>query len=607
MKQKSTAKKKTAVRKTAAKKEMPQKTGEPVILTLPKSLTVKYLADLLGISPVEAIKRLMRRGVMAAVNQAIDYETAAAVVAELGHQPEPEPEPETPIVSKESKITKKEAKGQKPRPPVVTILGHVDHGKTSLLDAIRLSNVAAGEAGEITQHIGAYQVTVNDQSITFVDTPGHEAFTAMRARGASITDIAILVIAADDGIMPQTIEAIHHIQAAEVPIIVAINKIDKPNADIERVKQQLTEHNLVIEDWGGDVIAVPISAKIGEGIQELLENILVVAEVAEFKANPKVPASGVVIESKLDSSKGTLATLLIQKGTLNMGNIVVVANARYGKVKAMFDHEGKRIKSAGPSVPVEIMGLGEVAQAGDLFTVVGDERKARAIVDEFKSQQQIQKAKSPTLDDISTQIRSGEAKGLNLIIKVDVQGSIDPIKSSLEQLENEEVKVRVIHAGSAGITESDVMLAIASGAVIIGFNVRPDPRVLRLAETEGVEIRSYEIIYKLIEDIEKTLTGMLEPTYTDVTDGHAEVRDIFKVRAGKIAGCYIIDGKATKTCLAKVLRNDEPIYESQVSSLKHFKNDVSEMVAGNECGIGVEGFSDFVVGDIVELYHKEKQ
>lgn len=600
-------KQKSAAKKTASKKAGSTGKEENAVLTLPKSITVKQLADLVGVSPIEAIKRLMKRGVMAAVNQAIDYETAAAVAAEMGFETELEREIETLVTGRETRITKKEAKGLKPRPPVVTILGHVDHGKTSLLDAIRLSNVIANEAGDITQHIGAYQVTVNDQTITFIDTPGHEAFTAMRARGASITDIAVLVIAADDGVMPQTVEAIDHIRAAEVPIIVAINKVDKPDADIERVKQQLTEYNLVIEEWGGDVIAAPVSAKIGQGIQELLENILVVAEMAELKANPRVPAQGVVIESKLDSTKGTLATLLVQKGTLNIGNIVVVANSHWGKVKAMFDYDGNRIKSAGPSMPVEIMGLSEVVQAGEHFRVVADERKARSIVDEYKAQQQIQRAKSATLDGVSAQIRNGEAKGLNLIVKTDVQGSIGPVTASLEQLETEELKVRVIHSGSGGITESDIMLAVASGAVIVGFNVRPDARIVRLAEAEGVEIRTYDIIYKLIEDVEKTMKGMLEPTYAEVIDGHAEVRALFKVRGGKIAGCYIIDGKAARSCQARVMRNDEMIHESQLSSLKHFKDDVSELTSGNECGVGVEGFSDFAVGDIIEFYHMEKQ
>lgn len=590
-------KKKAAAGKTAEEKRS---------IVLPKSLTVSHLADLLGISPIETIKRLMRRGVMASVNQAVDYDTASAVAAELGFEPEVEQDDDVQVAV-ETPVTKKEAKALKPRPPVITILGHVDHGKTSLLDAIRHSNVTASEAGEITQHIGAYQVKVNEQQITFIDTPGHEAFTAMRARGARITDIAVLVVAADDGIMPQTIEAIDHIRAAEVPLIVAINKIDKPNADVERVKQQLTEHNLVIEEWGGDVIAIPLSAKTGEGLDDLLEHILIVSEIAELRANPKAPASGVVIESNLNSTRGTLATLLIQRGTLEVGNIVVVAGTHSGKIKAMFDHEGKRVKSAGPSVPVEIMGLGEVAQAGDTFTVAANERKARAIVEEARAQQQILKAKSPTLDDVSAQIRSGESKGINLILKADVQGSIDPIRGSLVKLENEEVKVRVIHSGSGTITESDIMLALASNAVIIGFNTRAEPRVERLAESEGVEIRTYQIIYKLIEDIEKTMTGMLEPVYVDVVDGHAEVRALFKVKGGMIAGSYIIDGKANKTNLARVLRKGEMLHESQVSSLKHFKDDVSEMPAGSECGIGVEGFSHFAEGDIIELYHREKQ
>jgi len=606
MRQRS-AKKKSTSASPVKKKVAASKAAEdnsPIVL--PKSLTVKHLADLLDISPIETIKRLMRRGVMASINQAVDYETAAAVVVEMGREPELEQEVET-SVAKDAPVSKKEAKAQKLRPPVVTILGHVDHGKTSLLDAIRHSNVTASEAGEITQHIGAYQVLVGEQEITFIDTPGHEAFTSMRARGARITDIAILVIAADDGIMPQTIEAINHVKAAEVPILVAINKIDKPNADVDRVKQQLTEHNLVIEEWGGDIIAIPLSAKTGEGIQDLLEHILIVAEMAELKANPKLSASGVVIESKLDNTRGTLVTLLVQKGTLNISNVVLAADACWGKVKAMFDYDGKRIKSAGPSMPVEIMGFSEVPQAGDPFTVVANEKKAREIVDDYRAKQQAEKAKAPTLDDVSAQIRSGETKGVNLILKADVQGSIDPIKNSLEQLENDEVKVRVIHDGSGSITESDIMLAVASNSVIIGFNTRAEPRVVRVAETEGVEIRTYQIIYKLIEDIEKTVTGMLEPTYVDVIDGHIEVRATFKVKGGNIAGCYVTDGKVKKNSLARVMRGGELIHEAEVNSLKHFKNDASEMVAGNECGVGVEGFSDFVVGDTIEFYHKEKQ
>jgi translation initiation factor IF-2 len=575
-------------------------------IALPRSLTVKHLADLLGITPIEVIKRLMRRGVMASINQAIDYDSAAAIAKDLGRKPEFRPEEEAPMV-KQMPVSSLKAKGQKPRPAVVTILGHVDHGKTSLLDAIRHSNVADGEAGGITQHIGAYQVMVNGQKITFIDTPGHEAFTAMRARGAEVTDIAVLVIAADDGIMPQTREAIDHARAAKVPILVAITKIDKTNADIERVKQQLAEHNLLIEDWGGDVIAIPVSAKTGEGLPDLLEHLLILAELAELTANPDTPAGGVVLEARLDNTRGPLTTLLVQKGTLKIGDTILVASAHWGKIKAMFDHDGKPVKSAGPSAPVEIMGLSKVPFAGDIFTVVADERKARARVEEFQAEQQIHTGKSPTLDDISSQIRAGATKGLDLIIKTDVDGSIKPIRRSLERLENEEVKVRIIHAGSGSITESDVMLAVASKAIIIGFNTRPEPRVKQLADSAGVEIRDYQIIYRLIEDIEKTITGMLEPTYIDLIEGHAEVRATFAVKSGKIAGCYITDGKIRRASLARVLRNRQAVHESSVSSLKHFKENVTEMPAGSECGIGIEGFSDFAIGDIIEFYCKEKQ
>ncbi|MCL0102597.1 translation initiation factor IF-2 [Dehalococcoidia bacterium] len=575
-------------------------------IALPRSLTVKHLADLLGTTPIEVIKRLMRRGVMASINQAVDYDTAAAIASDLGRKPELQPEEKAPV-AKRMPVSSRKAKGQKPRPAVVTILGHVDHGKTSLLDAIRHSKVADGEVGEITQHIGAYQVTVDGQKITFIDTPGHEAFTAMRARGAEVTDIAVLVIAADDGIMPQTREAIDHARSAKVPIIVAINKIDKANADIERVKQQLAEHNLLIEDWGGDVIAIPVSAKTGEGLPDLLEHILILAELAELTANPDTPAGGVVLEAKLDNTRGPLTTLLVQKGTIRIGDTILVASAHWGKIKAMFDHEGKPVKSAGPSVPVEIMGLSKVPFAGDTFTVVANERKARARVEEFQAEQQILTGKSPTLDDISSQIRAGATKGLDLIIKTDVDGSIEPIRRSLERLENEEVAVRIIHAGSGSITESDVMLGVASKAIIIGFNTRPEPRVKQLADSAGVEIRAYQIIYRLIEDIEKTITGMLEPTYIDVLEGHAEVRASFAVKPGKIAGCYVTDGKVSRGSLARVLRSGEAVHESRVSSLKHFKENVPDMSAGSECGIGIEGFSDFTIGDIIEFYRKEKQ
>jgi translation initiation factor IF-2 len=547
---------------------------------------------------------------MASINQAIDYDSAAAIAKDMGRKPEPQPESrECRVESQESGTpdSRLKVKGQKPRPPVVTILGHVDHGKTSLLDAIRHTNVADGEVGGITQHIGAYQVTVDGQRITFIDTPGHEAFTAMRARGAEVTDIAVLVIAADDGIMPQTKEAIDHARAAKVPIVVAINKIDKANADIDRVKQQLAEHNLLIEDWGGDVIAIPVSAKTREGLPNLLESLLIVAEIEELTADPNSPASGVILEARLDNTRGPLTTLLVQKGTVRIGDTILVANAHWGKIKAMFDHEGKPVKSAGPSVPVEIMGLSKVPFAGDTFTIVANEREARASVEKFQAEQRIRTGKSPTLDDISSQIRAGAGKGLDLIIKTDVDGSIEPIRRSLERLENEKVKVRIIHAGSGSITESDVMLAIASKAIIIGFNTRPEPRVKYLADSAGVEIRSYQIIYRLIDEIEKTIAGMLEPAYIDVLEGHAEVRATFAVRGGRIAGCYITDGKVSRGSLARVLRKGELVHESRVSSLKHFKENVTEMSAGSECGIGIEGFSDFAIGDIIEFYRKEKQ
>ncbi len=578
-------------------------------VTIPNSVTVKQLADILSISSVEAIKYLMRRGIMANVNQVIEYEDAAAVAIDLGRIPSPQQEEQKETVGTPAKVTlsKKEAKALKPRPPVVTVLGHVDHGKTSLLDAVRKTNVVEGEAGAITQHIGAYQVIVDEQPITFIDTPGHEAFTAMRARGASITDIAVLVIAAEDGIMPQTLEAIDHVKAAGVPILVAINKIDKPNADPDRVKQQLTEQGLVIEEWGGDVIAVPLSAKTGEGISDLLENILLVAEMAELKANPNLPAKGVIVEAKMDNTKGSLATLLVQGGTLHAADTVVVGNTYWGRIKAMFDDKGERISEAGPSQPVEIMGLGGIPQAGDAFAVVPNEHEARDIIEKFQAEQQAHKPKGPSLDDLSSQIRAGEAKGINLILKADVQGSIEPIRSSLERLQNDEVRIGIVHSGSGNITESDVMLALASDAIIVGFNARIEPRAKKLADSEGIEIRSYQIIYKLIEDMEKTVTGMLEPTYIDVIEGHAEVRALFKVKSVTVAGCYILDGKATSTSLVRVTRGGKVIHESSVSSLKHFKDNVKEMPAASECGIGVEGFSDFEVGDILELYHKEKQ
>jgi translation initiation factor IF-2 len=570
-------------------------------ITLPKTLTVKQLAELLGISAIEVIKALMRNGVMAALNQAISYDDAALVATNFGYQPQEKAE-ESRGVTKYG-LVEAEVEALIPRPPVVTILGHVDHGKTTLLDAIRQSNIVAGEVGAITQHIGAYQVEVEGNKITFIDTPGHEAFTAMRARGAEVTDIAVLVVAADDGVMPQTIEAIDHARAAGVPIVVAINKIDKPDANVERVKRQLAEQGLVIEEWGGEVICVPISAKNREGISELLENLLLVAEMEEFKANPKRAAIGAILEAKLDSTKGVMATILVQTGTLKVGDTFIVGNT-WGRVKAMFNDRGNRVKKAEPSMPAEVLGLEGIPQAGDILRVVKDEREARTL---SARQQQEAKPTTLTLSEVYSQVKQGETKGLNLILKADVQGSIEPIKSSLERLETEQVKLRIIHSGSGTITESDVMLAIAAKGIIIGFNTRPEPGAKRLAEAEGVEIRNYNIIYELIQDIEKALAGIIEPTYVEAIEGHAQVRATFVVRGGKVAGVFVIDGKLTRGAPARVLRNGQIVHESNISSLKHFKEQVREMSAGAECGVGIDGFSDFELGDIIEIYRREKR
>ena len=571
---------------------------------IPRRLTVKQLADILKASPIDIIKALMRNGVMAGINQVIDYETAAIVAGDLGF--EAREEKLAPVGAAKKPRVAEEGKALKLRPPVVTIMGHVDHGKTKLLDAIRKTNVVDTEAGSITQHIGAYQVEVHGQKITFLDTPGHEAFTAMRARGAQATDIAVLVVAADDGVMPQTLEAINHARAAGVPIVVAINKIDKPTANVDRVKQQLADNGVVIEEWGGDVISVPVSAKRGDGIPDLLENLLIVAEIQELKADPTRPAFGVVIEAKLDSSKGTLATVLVQSGTLEIGDYVVVGDI-WGKVKAMFDDKGKRVRKAEPSTPVGVLGLSSVPQAGDTLTVVSSEKEARAEVERRQKERERSGIfKAPKLSNLFAQIQAGNVKELNIILKTDVQGSIEPIRDSLERLGGGEVKVRIVHYGSGSITENDVLLAIASKGIIIGFNTRPEPGAKRLADLEGVDIRSYQVIYSLVEDVEKALAGMLEPTYVDVIEGHGEVRATFNVRQGRIAGVYVTDGKISRGALARVLRKGQSVFEGQISSLKHFKENVREIAAGFECGMGIEGFSEFEVGDVIETYKKEK-
>jgi len=582
---------------------------------IPSTLTVKDLSEILRISPVEVIKELIKSGIMASINQVIDFDTAAIVAHDLGFEPEPVAPSEIVIISEELESAevaapdKEDTENLQPRPPVVTIMGHVDHGKTSLLDVIRESNITAGEAGGMTQHIGAYQVKVNDQRITFLDTPGHEAFTAMRARGGRSADIAILVVAADDGVMPQTIEAIDHAKAANTPIIVAMNKMDLAGANPDHVKQQLSEHGLVIEEWGGDVICVPVSAKTHEGISTLLENILVVAEVADLKANPDRMARGVVVEAEMDTTRGPMATILVQKGTLNQGDVVLVGDT-WGKVKAMFNEHGRRVKSAGPAVPAKVLGLSIVPLAGDPVIEVKDERTARAVVFEKQRQRDaaaFRERRSLSLDTLFGQISAGKVKELNIILKTDVQGSIEPIRNSLERLSNEEIRVKMIHSASGNVTESDINLAVASHGIVFGFNTRPEQGARRLAAIEGVDVRHYSIIYELIEDVERALKGLREPTYQDVIDGHAEIRQIFKVtRTGNIAGCFVRDGVVRRNALVRVQRGSEVIGESDISALRRFKDDAREVQSGYECGISLVNFDDFKEGDVMEFYHRER-
>ncbi len=581
---------------------------------IPAALTVKQLAELLQVSYVDAIKRLMRRGVMANVNQVLEYSVAATVATDYGYEVRMEP-PATRKAGRIAEIRRKrqlqtaeESGGLKPRPPVVTIMGHVNHGKTRLLDTIRQTNVMDQEAGGITQHIGAYQVEVNGQRITFLDTPGHEAFTAMRARGAQVTDITILVVAADDGVMPQTLEAIDHARAAGVPIVVAINKIDRPEANPDLVKQQLADAGLLIEEWSGDTVCVQISAREKIGIDELLSNLMVVAEVEELKADPSRPAEGVVIEAEMDRFRGPLGTVLVHSGTLRLGDTVVVGDA-WGRVKAMFNDAGKRVKKAGPSTPVEVLGLNGVPQVGDVLTVTADERQAQSLIEKNRSEREREQAtpRAVNLSNVYEQLSDGRVKELNIVLKADVQGSIEPIRTSLEQIAEEEVKVRVIHSGTGNVTESDLMLAIASKAVIIGFNTGSETGARRLAELESVSIRHYDVIYNLVDDIAKALKGMLEPTYVEVIEGHAEVRAIFSLsRREKVAGAYVTEGRMVRGASIRVLRDGQVVHESIVSSLRRFKEDAREVATGYECGVGVRGFTDFEVGDVLEVFRTEE-
>lgn len=568
-------------------------------------ITVKEFADKLGKPVAEVIKALIFTGIMAGINQEIDFETAEKAAKRL----------EIDIVKiKDDASGISDEKEEdlldinlEKRPPIVTVMGHVDHGKTSLLDAIRKAKVTESEAGGITQHIGAYTITINGEKITFLDTPGHEAFTAMRARGAQVTDIVILVVAADDGIMPQTAEAINHCKAANVPMIVAINKIDVEGANIERVKQELTEYGLVAEEWGGDTICVPVSAKQRIGIDELLEMVLLTAEVEELKADANRRAAGTVIESELDKGRGPVATLLVQKGTLNVGDSILVGST-YGRIRAMFDDKGKKIKSAGPSIPVEVLGLSEVPQAGDKFHVVKDEKTARGMAEarKIKERSLQQSTMRVSLEDLYSQVKEGKIKELPIIIKADVQGSIEALKGTLEKLSTDEIKVRVIHGGVGAITETDISLAAASNAVVIGFNVRPDNNAQVLAEKEKVYVKTYRVIYHAVDDIKAAMIGMLAPEIKEVVQGRVEIRQTYKVSAiGTIAGCYVLNGKITRNSEIRLLRDGVIIHEGKLASLKRFKDDVKEVLAGFECGLSIEKFNEIKEGDIIEAYVME--
>ena len=584
-----------------------ERAKKQIVVKVGDEITVGELASRLKVTAAEVIKKLFLYGIMASINEVIDFDTAEIVATELGAKVEKEV-----VVTIEDKIiddSEDDEANLIPRSPVVCVMGHVDHGKTSLLDAIRHTSVTSTESGGITQHIGAYRVNLDGEEITFLDTPGHAAFTSMRARGAMATDIAILVVAADDGIMPQTIEAINHAKAAGIQVVVAINKMDKPDVNPDRILQQLTEHEIVPEEWGGDTICVPVSAKTGMNIDKLLESVLLIAEMKELKANPNRKAKGIVIEAKLDKGRGPVATLLVQNGTLKSGDIIVAGTA-VGRVRVMTDYKGKKIDEAGPSVPVEIAGLAEAPNAGDAFDAVSDERLARELVEQRKQQEkeaQFNSVQKVTLDNLFSTIEAGEMKELNIIVKADVQGSVEAVKQSLEKLSNEEVRVRVIHGGVGAVNESDVMLAHASNAIIIGFHVRPDPVAAANAERDHVEMRMYMVIYDCIEDVEAAIKGMLAPKYRDVELGRIEVRSTFKISSvGTIAGCYVLNGKVQRNAKIRVVREGIVIAEDEIDSLRRFKDDVKEVASGYECGIGLCKFNDIKEGDIFEAYITEE-
>ena len=596
------------VKKAKEKEVSAIKIEKAVINT--EMIPLKVLSEKIGITAAEITKRLFKEGIMKTINDSIDFDTAAFIADDIGVELELKLDKTAEdVLSEGFDEGVEDSVNLVTRPPVVTVMGHVDHGKTSLLDKIRKANVTAGEAGGITQHIGAYQVTLNGNTITFLDTPGHAAFTAMRARGAEVTDIAVLVVAADDGIMPQTVEAINHAKAANVPIIVAVNKIDKPEANVERVKTQLAENGLLPEEWGGDAILCPVSAKTGQGIEELLTNINLVAEIKELKANPNRKAKGVVIEAKLDQSKGPIATILVQNGTLKVSDSVI-AGLVTGKIRAMVDDKGRRVTSAGPSMPVSIMGLDEVPNAGDILYAVEQEKLIKLVAEERKNKERENMIKSSgkvTLDDVFNRIAEGEIKGLNMIVKADVQGSVEAVKQSMEKLSNDQVRVNVIHAAAGAIKESDIMLAESSNAIIIGFNVRPDSNAKQIAERSGVDIKLYRVIYEAIEDVEKALKGMLAPKFSEVYLGKAEVREVFKISGvGQVAGCYVTEGKILRNGKLRIYRDDVMICEGNVNQLKRFKDDVKEVAQGYECGISIEKFNDIKVGDFIESYQVEE-
>jgi translation initiation factor IF-2 len=589
--------------------------GSTKKIDLPASITVRELAENIQASPIEIIKTLMANGVMANINQQIDFDTAAIVAAEMGYEAtleipeEAQEEDGVEIPLWRQLLADEDPEKLVPRPPVVTILGHVDHGKTTLLDAIRHTNVVGGEAGGITQHIGAYQIKHNDRVISFLDTPGHAAFSAMRARGAQGADIVILVVAADDGVMPQTREAVAHAKAAQVPILVALNKTDRSNADPDRVKQQLAEIGLIPDEWDGDTIVIPVSAKMGKGLDDLLEAVLLITDNMDIRANPEGHVIGTVIEAERDRSKGVIATLLVQNGTLEISD-VVVAGTTYGRIRAMFDQYGRRIRKAEPSTPSAVMGFNDVPNAGDLFQIVASDKEARSIIDQrvqAKEQARLERTHEVTLEQLFERFQAGELRELRLVIKADVQGSLEPIISSLEEMNNGDISINILQSGTGNIGESDVMLAAASKAIVIGFNVESDPTARKLAFTEGVSVRLYDIIYRLTEDVEKALKGMLEPEIVETVIGKAEVRAVFRItKVGKIAGCRVLEGNLRRNANMRVVRDEQVIFQGDISSLKHLQDDVREVRQGFECGVSINNFNEFEEGDILECYITEE-